>query len=137
MADLRIDGATVRLLLTAAEKVEGVHGDLTAPIGAIRDVEVLDDPHKAAGIRAGMKVGTRIPGVLEVGRVVGLDTQRFVAVHHDTPRGIRIRFEGTDGFNEWIVGSENPEEVASQLEAARNRAQPEIADPSTDLPARD
>lgn len=121
MADLGIDGASVRLILTAAEKVEGVHGDLAAPIAAIRDVEVLDDAHKAAGIRAGIKVGTRIPGVLEVGRVVGRDTQRFVAVHHDTPRGIRVRFEGTDGFDEWIVGSENPEEIASRLGAARKR----------------
>jgi hypothetical protein len=122
MADLRIDGATVRLALTAAEKVEGVHGDLTAPIAAIVDVEVLDDAHKAAGIRAGIKVGTRIPGVVEVGRVVGLHAQRFVAVHHDTPRGIRIRFDGTSGFDEWIVGSSDPDALAAEMETARKRA---------------
>ena len=121
MADLRIDGDTVRLNLTTTEKLEGVHGDLSAPIAAILDVEVLDDAHKAAGIRAGIKVGTRIPGVLEVGRVAGLQTQRFVAVHHDTPRGIRIRFDGTGGFDEWIVGSSDPEALATELEAARKR----------------
>jgi hypothetical protein len=121
MANLRIDGTTVHLILTTAEHLEGVHGDLTAPIAAILDVEVLDDAHKAAGLRAGTKVGTPIPGVLEVGRVVGLHTQRFVAVHHDTPRGIRIRFEGTSGFDEWILGSSDPEALAAELEAARKR----------------
>jgi hypothetical protein len=123
MADLRIEGDTVRLILTTAEKIEGVHGDLSAPVAAILDIEVLDDAHEAAGLRAGVKVGTRIPGVIEVGRLVGLHTQRFVAVHHDTPRGLRIRFEGSTGFDEWIVGSENPEKLASQIEAGQRRGQ--------------
>jgi hypothetical protein len=118
MAEVRIDGDAVRLILTVAEKVEGVHGDLSAPVEAIREVEVLDDAHKAAGFRAGIKVGTRIPGIVEVGRVVGLHAQRFVAVHHDTPRGIRIRFEDGNGFDEWIVGSSDAEALAAQLQAA-------------------
>jgi hypothetical protein len=127
MAALRIDGATARLILTATEKVEGVHGDLSAPIAAILDVEVLDDAPRAAGFRAGIKVGTRIPGVLAVGRVVGLHARRFVAVHHDTARGIRVRFEGTSGFDEWIVGSSDPEALADELEAARKRERPGTA----------
>ena len=71
MADLRIDGNQLLLHLSAAEKLEGVHGDLRAPLSAVRGVEVLDDAHAPVGVRAGIKIGTRIPGVIEVGIVQG------------------------------------------------------------------
>jgi hypothetical protein len=38
----------------------------------------------------------------------------FAAVHHDTPRGLRIRLDGTP-FDEWIVGCADPEAVADRL----------------------
>jgi hypothetical protein len=114
MAELRIEGDDLVLHLSAAEKVEGVHGDLRTRRSAIRRVEVLDDAHRAAGFRAGMKIGTRIPGVVEVGVVQGSTRRRFVAVHHDTPRGVRVQLEGTP-FDEWIVGCADPETVAAQL----------------------
>ncbi len=114
MAELHVDGRELRLVLSVAEKAEGLHGDLSAPVSALRDVEVLDDAHGAAGWRAGIKVGTRIPGVVEVGRVLSPSAQRFVAVHHDTPRGVRIRLEG-QSFDEWIVGCRDPEGVAALL----------------------
>ena len=71
MAELRIDGNELVLHLTAAEKIEGVHGDLRAPLSAVRGIEVLDDAHAPVGVRAGIKIGTRIPGVIEVGSVQG------------------------------------------------------------------
>jgi hypothetical protein len=114
MAELKIEGDELVLHLSAAEKVEGVHRDLHAPLSAVRGVEVLNEAHRAAGIRAGMKIGTRIPGVVEVGIVQGRTRRLFAAVHHDTPRGLRVRLEGTT-FDEWIVGSIDPEAVAAQL----------------------
>jgi hypothetical protein len=114
MAELRIDGAELVLHLSTAEKVEGVHGDLRAPLSAVRGVEVLDDAHEPAGIRAGVKIGTRIPGVIEVGIIQGRTRRLFAAVHHDTPRGLRVRLEGTR-FDEWIVGCAAPEAVAAGL----------------------
>ncbi len=115
MAELRIDGNDLVLHLSGAEKVEGIHGDLRAPLSAVRGVEVLDDAHGPVGIRAGVKIGTRIPGVIEVGTVQGLSRRLFAAVHHDTPRGLRIRLDGTP-FDEWIVGCADPEVVAAQLD---------------------
>jgi hypothetical protein len=129
MAEVRIQDDQIRLILTTAEKLEGVHPDLKAPVATINGVEVLDDAHRAAGFRAGIKVGTRLPGIVEVGRVVGLHAQRFVAVHHDTPRGVRIRFDGASGFDEWIVGSEDPEALATQIDAVRPQASPPQASP--------
>jgi hypothetical protein len=114
MADLRIDGNQLVLHLSAAEKLESVHGDLRAPLSAVRGVEVLDDAHAPVGVRAGIKIGTRIPGVIEVGTVLGHERRLFAAVHSDTPRGLRVRFEGT-GYDEWIVGCADPETVAARL----------------------
>ncbi len=114
MAELKIDGDELVLHLTTAEKVEGAHGDLRAPRSAVRAVEVIEDAHREAGFRAGVKIGTRIPGVAEVGIVQGATRRRFVAVHHDTPRGLRIELDGT-AFDEWIVGCTDPETVAARL----------------------
>ncbi len=114
MADLRVEDGELVLHLTGVEKVEGVHGDLRAPLAAVRGVEVLDDAHTPAGIHAGVKLGTRIPGVVEVGTVQGRTTRLFVAVHHDTPRGLRVRLESSV-YDEWIVGCTDPETVAASL----------------------
>jgi hypothetical protein len=114
MAELRIDGNELVLHLTTAEKIEGVHGDLRAPLSAVRGIEVLDDAHEPVGVHAGVKIGTRIPGVIEVGIVQGASRRLFAAVHRETPRGLRVRFEGT-GYDEWIVGCADPETVAAAL----------------------
>jgi hypothetical protein len=117
MAELLVDGDEVVLRLSTVEKMEGLHGDLRAPLSAVRDVQVLDDAHAAAGIRAGIKVGTRWPGVVEVGRIYG-GKKRFAAVHHDTPRGVRVVLDGTE-FDEWIVGCAEPESVAALVGGRR------------------
>ncbi len=117
MAELRVEGDDLRLVLSAAEKLEGVHGSLSAPLACVRGVEVLANAHKAAGIRAGIKVGTRLSGVVEVGRVYGASAKRFVAVHHDTPRGVRISFSSGE-FDEWIVGCADPDAVAAAIQGA-------------------
>lgn len=120
MAQLDIEGERLVLHLTPAEKLEGAHGDLRAPLASITAIEVLDDAHGAAD-RIGFKVGTRIPGVIEVATVQGLNRRMFAAVHRDTPRGIRVEFE--DGsFDEWIVGCADPETLVAQLRAARGAA---------------
>lgn len=117
MAELHVEADQLVLHLSAAEKLEGVHGDLQAPLSAVSAIEVLDDAHGPVGIRAGVKIGTRIPGVIEVGTVQGLKRRIFAAVHHDTPRGLRVRLASTS-FDEWIVGCADPEAVAAQLQGA-------------------
>ncbi len=60
------------------------------------------------------KIGTRIPGVIEVGTVQGRKRRLFAAVHHDTPRGLRVQLE-RGSYDEWIVGLEDPEGVLAQI----------------------
>jgi hypothetical protein len=100
MADLRIEGNELVLHLSGAEKAESVHGDLRAPLSAVRGIEVLDDAHG--------------PGVIEVGVIQGRTKRLFAAVHHNTPRGLRVRLDGT-AYDEWIVGCADPEAVAAGL----------------------
>jgi hypothetical protein len=114
MAELRVEDGDLVLHLTGVEKAESVHGDLRAPLSSVRGVEILDDAHAPVGIRAGVKIGTRIPGVVEVGTVLGRTKRLFAAVHHDTPRGLRVRLAGST-YDEWIVGCADPEAVAARL----------------------
>jgi hypothetical protein len=80
--------------------------------------ELVEDAHRAAGFRAGIKVGTRIPGVVEVGTVRKPGKKTFVAIHRDTPQGVRIRLEGAS-YDEWIVACRDPEAVVAGLREER------------------
>lgn len=112
MAELRIEDGELVLHLSGIEKVEGAHGDLRVPVAGVRGVELLEDAHRAVGV--GVKVGTRIFGVVEVGTVRGVGRKIFVAVHHDTPRGVRVRLERAN-YDEWIVGCADPEALLAEL----------------------
>jgi hypothetical protein len=112
MAELRVEGGELVLHLSGAEKVEAVHGDLRVPISAVTGVEILDDVHGPAD--RGVKVGTRLPGVIEVGIVLAGGRKIFAAVHRDTPRGLRISLSDVS-YDEWIVGCADPESVAATL----------------------
>lgn len=107
MAELKREGDELVLHLSTAEKLEGVHGDLRAPLSSVVGAEVLDNAHAAADI-IGFRVGTRLPGVVEVASVHGFKKTIFAAVHHSTPRGLRISFQGADQ-DEWVVGCDDPE----------------------------
>ena len=117
MAELRVEGAELVLHLSGVEKAEAVHGDLRVPLSALRGVEVIDDAHDWTGIGAGFKVGMRLPGVATVATVHGHGEKVFIAVHRDTPRGVRVRLAGAP-WDEWIVGCADPEAVAATLAPA-------------------
>jgi hypothetical protein len=114
MAELQVEAGALVLHLCAAEKVGAVHGDLRVPLSAVRGVEVLQDAHEPAD--HGIKLGTRIPGMIEVGTVRGDGRNIFAAVLPDTPRGVRIVLDGSF-YHEWIVGCADPESVAQVVTA--------------------
>jgi hypothetical protein len=41
----------------------------------------------------------------------------FAAVHHSTPRGLRISLEDAD-YDEWVVGLADPEAKAARIKRA-------------------
>lgn len=113
MAELLVEGDELVLHLSGTEKLEAVHGDLRAPRSTVRSVDVLSDAHEPAD--HGFKVGERLPGYSEVATVRSDGQKIFAVVHHDTPRGVRINFEGAD-YDAWIVGSPDPESLKQQIE---------------------
>jgi hypothetical protein len=123
MAELEIEGDELVLRLTTLESVEGVHGSLRVPLAAVSRVEILENAHDPAD--RGLKIGARIFGVLEVGTFLS-SRKAFAAVHHDTPRGVRVviskRSRGSGApsasagsYDEWIVGCADPEAVVARL----------------------
>jgi hypothetical protein len=112
MAELQVQGDELVLHLSGAERAEAVHGDLRVPLSAVRGVEIVQDAHEPAD--HGFKVGMRLPGVAEVAIVRAGGQKIFAAVHHDTPRGVRVLLQGTS-YDEWIVGCADPEAVAAAL----------------------
>jgi hypothetical protein len=114
MAELRVDGDELVLQLSAAEKAEAVHGNPTVPLSAISRVEVVNDAHEWTGVGVGLKVGMRVPGRATVATVRGHGEKIFIAVHGDTPRGVRIHLTEAP-WDEWIVGCADPEAVLASL----------------------
>ena len=112
MAQLQLEGGELVLRLSGLEKAGGVHGDLRVPLSAVRTVEILHDAHRPAD--GGIKIGTRIPRVTELGTIMGGGRKIFAAVHHGTPRGVRVVLEGSS-YDEWIVGCADPETVAQTV----------------------
>jgi hypothetical protein len=115
VADVRVEGTEIVVALTALEKVEAVHGDVRLPLAALRGAEVLDDAIRAVhGLRA---PGTGVPGMVAVGTFRASGEKLFAVVHHNTPRGVGLRFEGAD-FDEVIVGCDDPDAMIAQLPGA-------------------
>jgi hypothetical protein len=114
VAELEVEDGELILRLSGVEKAESVHGDLHVPLSTVRSVEVIDDAHEMTRVGTGFKVGMRIPGSATVAVVRRADRKMFVAVHHDTPRGLRVLLDG-DSYDEWIVGATNPEAVIAGL----------------------
>jgi hypothetical protein len=112
MAELKLEGDELVLHLTAGEKILGAHSNPRAPRSAVTHVEVLSDAHGPAD--KGIKVGERIPGVVEVGTIYSEGRKMFAAVHRNTPGGIRILFNGTK-YDEWVVGCADPAGLIEQL----------------------
>lgn len=102
MAKLQVDDSELVLHLSWSEKTTAVHGDPRVPLWAVQHVEVLDNAHELAD--HGFKIGERIAGVVEVGTILEGGQKVFAAVHHDTPRGVRVVLIGAP-YDEWIVGS--------------------------------
>jgi hypothetical protein len=123
MAQLHVEGGELVLSLSVLEKVGGVHGDLRVPLSAVRAVEVLADAHGPAD-DVGIKAGTRIPRVIELGTIYGSSKKIFAAVFHNTPRGVRVVLEGAF-YDEWIVGAADPETVAQAVQAHLTPGQPD------------
>lgn len=112
MATLTREGDTLWLNLSAAEKVEGLHGDLSAPVDQVQSAEVLDDAiHAVHGLKL---PGSRLPGVFAMGTFVAGEGRTFAIVHHHPRSGVAITF-ASGPYVRWIVSTEDPRALLAAL----------------------
>ena len=116
MAKVGVEGDDVVVALSREEKLEAIHGDVRFSAQCLRAVEVIDQP---IHLVKGMKLpGTRIPGVTAVGTFVEAGRRTFAAIHHHSPRGLRLVLDGGP-FDEVVLGLDDPEAAAHLLEQVR------------------
>ncbi len=116
MAELAWVGDELVCSLSAVEKLESLHGDVHIAASAVTAVELVDDALDA--VPALKLPGARVPGWMAVGTFytgIGPDRRKvFAAIHHETPRGVRVRL--SDGeFDELVVGAREPEALVAAL----------------------
>ena len=82
VAHLLIDDWSVTVSLSAVEKIEALHGDVTVPRTAV--VGARGVPDGMAEVH-GMRTGTGLPGVILVGTVRDSDSVTFAVCHGAGP----------------------------------------------------
>jgi hypothetical protein len=114
MANLIIDDHTVVVSLSAMEKVEAFHGDVTVPRSAVVGSRIVPDGMaEVHGVRA---PGTSLPGVIMVGVWRSGPGATFAACHGRGP-AIVIDLDGAK-FDRLVVTVGDPEHVQRSLEGA-------------------
>ncbi len=78
MATLAIDGATLEVRLTPLEKVGALSGNVRVPLSSVREVHVTEEPYSEL---RGIRVGTGIPWVIVLGRMLHGGGKDFVAIY--------------------------------------------------------
>jgi hypothetical protein len=112
MANLIIDDDTVVVSLSAMEKVEALHADVTVPRSAVTRTRIVPDGMaEVHGVRA---PGTGLPGVIMVGVWRSETGATFAACHGRGP-AIVIDLDGAQ-FDRLVVTVGDPEHVQRSLE---------------------
>ncbi|MBY3555328.1 hypothetical protein [Modestobacter lapidis] len=114
MATVQMTTETLTVQLARREKIAGLLRDLTVPLGAVTDVEVV--PDGAAAVR-----GLRAPGLGLPSRRIGTWRRRgersFVSVRGGRP-ALRLRLTG-QRFDTVLVGLPDPAATAAELTRLR------------------
>jgi len=114
MATVTTTADTVSLCLSRIERLEGMRGDIVAPLTSVVAVRSSDDLWaELRGLRA---PGTGIPGVVAVCTCRGSFGRDFAAVHGRGP-GVVVEFDGQP-FQRWVVSADDPAAVVADLSAA-------------------
>jgi hypothetical protein len=112
MANLIIEDDAVVVSLSAMEKVEALHGDVTVPRSAVTRTRVV--PDGMAEVHGLRTPGTGLPGVIMVGVWRSGTVVTFAACHGRTP-AIVIDLDGAQ-FDRLVVTVADPEHVQRSLE---------------------
>ena len=111
MARLLVDDGVVTVSLSAVEKAEALHGDLSVPRTAVVSARAVPDGmDEVHGLRM---PGTGLPGVILVGTWRSRDTVTFAVCHGRRP-AVVLELTGQP-YDRIVVTVENPDEVIADL----------------------
>lgn len=82
MATLNVRGNELTVELSFIEKIGAISGNVSVPLSSVEDIRVVEKPY--AELR-GIRVGTGIPYVIVLGRMVYTGGKDFVAVYGTGP----------------------------------------------------
>ncbi|MBN8616475.1 MAG: hypothetical protein J0L92_38175 [Deltaproteobacteria bacterium] len=109
MATLKIEGEDVVVALTALEQVGALMGSVRVPRASVTSVRMTDDPYREL---RGLRVGTGLPYVIVLGRMIFSAGQDFVAIYRTRPTAVIDLAPGSQ-FARLLVSSPDPAVVAA------------------------
>ena len=111
MAELVIDDESVTVVMSAVERLESLHGDLTVPRSAVAAARAVGDGlAEVHGLRA---PGTGVPGTLLVGTFRDAQTTTFAVCHHRRP-AVVVELSG-QAYDRLVVTVQDPQAVVDRL----------------------
>jgi len=114
MAELQISPDSVVVVLSPAERVAALHGDVAVERACVAGVEATAD---GAGLVTGMRApGLSVPGGVKLGTWRHDGVKDFVAVRPGRP-AVAVRLTGAE-WDRLIVSVDDPDAVVARLETA-------------------
>ncbi len=111
MARLLVSNDVVAVSLSAIEKAEALHGDVSVPRAAVVSARIVPDGlDEVHGLRM---PGTGLPGVIMVGSWRDKGRVTFAVCHGRRP-AVVLELAGQH-YDRLVVTVENPDEVAAAL----------------------
>ena len=111
MAELLVNDDVVTVSLSAVEKAEALHGDVSVPRAAVASARIVPDGmDEVHGLRL---PGTGFPGVIMVGTWRDGGRATFAVCHGRRP-AVVIELTG-QRYDRIVVTLENPDEVVARL----------------------
>jgi hypothetical protein len=111
MAELLVSDGVVTVSLSAVEKAEALHGDVSVPRAAVVSARIVPDGmDEVHGLRL---PGTGFPGVIMVGTWRDNERVTFAVCHGRRP-AVVVELTG-QRYDRIVVTVENPDEVAARL----------------------
>ena len=104
VATLVLEGSSLVVRLSALEKIGGLSGDVSVPLTQVVGARVTDRPY--AELR-GMRVGTGLPFVIVLGRMIYRGGKDFVAVY-GTGRTVVVELAPGAPYRRLLVSTPDP-----------------------------
>ena len=104
MAEIILERSSLVVRLSTLEKLGGLSGDVVVPLSQVVGARVTDRPY--AELR-GLRVGTGLPFVIVLGRMIHGDGKDFVAIY-GTGRTVIVELAPGAPYRRLMVSTDDP-----------------------------